>query len=228
MKWKRNLAAFAVLLLVALVTPSAMRADTIGFTGGNGSTGTGTASFNGNTFTVAGAEIDQVSIDGTSYAVSDGVLNLTSGTEATIISGCTGGACIATLDPTGSSVSITGMTLGLSSVSTLLSGSYLDGTLTFSGSGTGTYSADLNPSTLYLNPAILSLVSGTDVESASNSEVDMTVTFTGGTVDGYSGSISNSGLTVQTPEPTTFSMLGLGLLLLSVPFGFRKRLQLGA
>lgn len=224
MKYKRNLAAFAVLLLTALVTPSAIFADSIGFTGGNGSTGTGTASFNGTNFDVTGAEIDQISIDGTSYAVSGGILDLTSGTTASIISGCTGGSCIATFNP-GGSLSVTGSTLGLASNSSLLSGSYLDGTLTFSGGGTGTYSADLDPSTLYLNPAILSLLSGTDVESASNSEVDMTVTFTGGT---YSGAVSSSGLTVQTPEPTTLSMLGLGLLLASGLFGFRKQLQLQA
>lgn len=224
-----------ILLLGAfLLAPLIGLADTIGFTGGNGSTGTGSVSYTaavGDSFTVTGALINTLSIDGTPYAVSGGVLNLVSGPTSSIVSGCTGGPCIAMMGG-GGSLSVDGGVLALSigTGSTLISASYLPGGfLSFSGSGSGTsgtYSALLDPSSVSLNTAISNLLADLGISSGSNTEMDINLAFSGATYSGHNAvTTSDVGVTTTpVPEPSSLLLLLTGIALLSSAVIYRKTL----
>lgn len=215
----------SVVVLGALLTlPAAVFADTVGFTGGNGSTGTGSVSYTpgmGNNFSVTGAQIDTLSINGASYSITGGLMSLVSGPTISINPGtCVGGGCYATFG-SGGSLSVTGATLGLGLGSTLLSASYLtNGWLSFSGFGNGVYSALLDPASLSLNTAIMNLLGSPNILSGSNTVINLNIKFSSGTYSG-TNAVTNSGITISTiPEPGTISLLGAGLIAL---VGFRKK-----
>ena len=222
---KQRFAVLAIIALAVLLGSTVTFADTIGFTGGNGSTGTGTATYSpGGSFTISGAVITGLSIDGINFTVTSGLLNLTSGTTNTF-SGCSGGPCSATFNG-GGSLSANGAvtSLGISSVASLLSAIYLSGgSLLISGT-TGAFLASLDPSSVSLNSAILSQLAGTYVSSGSNTEIDINLAFSGGT---YSGSVSSSAATIVTAaaEPATAGLLGVGLVSLLALAGVRKKIR---
>jgi hypothetical protein len=224
MKHKLKVILLGAMVLVALLAPAALFADSIVFSSPGTTSGTGTVSYSaGGTFTVTSAVITDVYINGVDYPVVDGILDLTSGATSGYL-GCTGGACLASFDA-GGSLDVTGEVpgLGITTVSPLLSSSYLvNGVLSFTGGSndTGWYSADLDPSSVVLNSGILAALLDTTVMSGSNTELLIHIDFTTST---YSGKVSESGADIITPEPATMSVLGLGLLSLLGLAGFRKR-----
>ncbi len=207
--------AISLLAAVVLCAPMAM-ADSLQFTGSSLSGG-GTFTFpvgSDQHLDVSQALINQLLTStgacSTGCAVTGGYLNLDSGGQVSYSSGVYTFAEGGELEIFGSISS-----LGVNSVTNLLSASFAAGqTLQFSGT-TGTFRGLLDPNSIVLNSALTSQapVSGTDTESEFKVSFDSSTGL-------YTGKIAQSTVLVTTPEPTSLSLFGSGVLALA---GFCRR-----
>ena len=209
---------FAIAVLVALSLVGSASAGTVTFDGVNEQVNyTYTL---GNTFSVSGLSLQTLFLGSTPYTINNGSLSLSSGsyigqntTFGTTIVGFTGGG----------SISITGSipTRGINSVTTLLSGSFLGSTASFTPGSGGSFGGALDLSTLYINPYIFS----GDVLTASDAQTIINVALGSGTLaapGSFKTEISSSHVTLGVPEPGSLALLGLGTL--ALPMSFRKYL----
>lgn len=206
---RRNLIVALLIVACSVLCIPAAQADTLQF-GGSSLSGAGTFTFPlgadqhldisnaliGNLLSSAGICVTKCTVTG-------GYLNLDSGGQ----SGSSNGVYSFNA---GGQLTIFGEidSLGIKSVTQLLSASFLGGqTLQFNNT-TGTFRGLLDPGTIVLNSSITSQspVSGTDTES------EFQVAFSNGT---YSGKIASSTVAITTaavPEPASILLLGSSLL----------------
>jgi hypothetical protein len=166
----------------------------------------------GGTFSVTGLSLQSLFIGSTEYSIGSGTLDVSSGTyfgSATIA-----GSTIIGFNP-GGGITITGSVpgRGVGSTTTLLTGTFLDDAATFTPGGGGSFGGALQIT--YINPYVFSGI----VLSASDAQTLLKVTLSGGT---FSGEISSSQVTLDTPEPGTMALLGFGAL--ALPWSLRKHM----
>jgi len=226
------------LLLVALVAPPGLRADTQTFDGFYAN-GQGALSFTpglGDTVTVGagsggnGALITEFlntgGFCGGDCSIVGGFLTLTTGGET---SGSSGGGIFSYTFGAGGTLEINGEIplLGINAPTVLLTASFLSGT-TFSGAGTtGSILGQLDPASITLNPAL-----GTYTYTGGTSEdlsfsIDPACSTTGGLCSGSIVQSTNSLQTITAPEPGSFSLILSGLLGLGLLTGLKRHLGKG-
>ncbi len=225
------------LLLVALVAPPGLRADTQTFIGFNAN-GQGALNFTpglGDAATIGpgsggnGALITDFlntgGFCGGECSIIGGFLTLTTGGET---SGSSGGGVFSYTFGAGGTLEITGEIplLGINAPTVLLTASFLSGT-TFSGAGaTGSILGQLDLASITLNPAL-----GTYTYTGGSSE-DLSFSIdpacsTGGLCTGSIVQSTNSLQTVTAPDPGSFSLILSGLLGLGLLAGLKRHLGKG-
>lgn len=212
-----------VVLAVVLVVlgASIAKADSIDFTGGSG----GSLSFKpgvGDKLSLTGAPIgcaanadtgDCSPTSGVFDSISGGILDLTSGTEASMsITKGPPSTFDATFNAGGTFTILGGVSsLGIPSGTTLMSGTLTDGTFTDT-SGVGTFTGDFIAT--YINAGLvrgLGLTGGAGPGAVVNTlSVKMGTGSSKGSFTGKALTTSASCTTV--PEPATLTLLGIGLL----------------
>lgn len=200
----------AVILTVAL--GSTALAGTITFNGVNEAKSFTYSNTGTTPFAVNGLSIQTLFIGSTPYSISGGTLNVSSGTR--VSSTPVGTSTIISFAP-GGGVTVSGAIPSLSIVSgTLLTGTFdaSQAVFTTSPSG-GSFGGALTIT--YINPYIFS----GDILSASDAQTILNVKLSGNT---FTGVISTSDVTVETPEPGSLALLGFGAL--ALPWSLRKQI----
>ena len=210
---------FVLTVILALSLVGSAAAGTITFSGINENKSFSYNNTGTTPFSVTGLSIDTLTLSNVgSFSISGGSLSITSGNRT----GSTGTPTnVSIAFAPGGALTITGAISSLGISGTLLSGTFLASSASFTtpttpgGFSGGGFGGGVLVS--YINPAIFT----GNILSASEASTVLSVHLSGASSTNYSGTIQTSNVTL-VPEPGSLALLGFGAM--ALPWSLRKHL----